>query len=280
MSSHSDAGAALGLVRDTIPFSRLPWIRPLVHAYATDFPSVAPLFPGNPDDAATWRTAVERVGHHPHDRQAIVPILLDQLAARQAPPAAVDAATRLGVPGTVAVVTGQQAGLFGGPLYTLLKALGTIQVARHVRETCGVDAVPVFWVDAEDHDWNEVRTAHLLDRDFAVADVSLDDVPGAGTHPVGRLVLPAEIDAAISQLASHLAPTEYSDALGDMLRRHYRPGVRLTTAFAGLMDELAGVHGLVVFEADDPRAKPLVSHLFTQELGTRLARASRRNSCS
>ena len=266
MSSHSDAGAALGLVRDTIPFSRLPWIRPLVHAYATDFPSVAPLFPGNPDDAATWRTAVERVGHHPHDRQAIVPILLDQLAARQAPPAAVDAATRLGVPGTVAVVTGQQAGLFGGPLYTLLKALGTIQVARHVRETCGVDAVPVFWVDAEDHDWNEVRTAHLLDRDFAVADVSLDDVPGAGTHPVGRLVLPAEIDAAISQLASHLAPTEYSDALGDMLRRHYRPGVRLTTAFAGLMDELAGVHGLVVFEADDPRAKPLVSHLFTQEL--------------
>jgi bacillithiol biosynthesis cysteine-adding enzyme BshC len=237
-----------------------------VHAYATDFPSVAPLFPGNPADAATWRAAVDRVGRHAPHRQAIVPILVDQLTARDAPREAVDAATRLGAPGAVAVVTGQQAGIFGGPLYTLLKALGTIQVAHHVRHTCGVDAVPVFWVDAEDHDWSEVRTAHVLDRDFVVADVSLDDLPGAGAHPVGRLVLTAQIDAAIGQLTDRLTPTEYSAGLAETLRRHYRPGVRLTTAFAGLMDELAGVHGLVVFEADDPRAKPLVSHLFTQEL--------------
>ncbi len=262
----SDASVASPLVRDAIPYARLPWIRPLVHACATDFRSVAPLFPGDPGDAATWRTGVAKVQEHGARRPPMAPILAAQLAERSAPAAARASAALLADPTAVAIVTGQQAGVFGGPLYTLLKALSTIQVARHVGKVCGVPTVPVFWVDAEDHDWNEIRTSHVLDREFAVASVTLDDLPGAGSLPVGRLTFDERVNTSVEQLFGQLAPTEYSTWLAETLRRRYRPGVRVTTAFAGLMDDLMGDLGLVVFEADDRRAKPFVARLFAQEL--------------
>ena len=75
-------------------------------------------------------------------------------------------AARLDDPRAVAVVTGQQAGLFGGPLYTLLKAISVVRLARNVERTYDVPAIPVFWVDAEDHDLDEIRSCRILDADL------------------------------------------------------------------------------------------------------------------
>lgn len=264
--SHTEAISAPGDVRATVPFARLPWIRPLVSAYATDFRSVASLFPGNPTDPASWSAAVTRVQTAKRPHRDIATVLERQLASRQAPARAAEAAALLAAPETVAIVTGQQAGVFGGPLYTLLKALSTIRLARHVASTTGAPVVPVFWVDCEDHDWAEVRTAPILDREAGVATVALDDLPGAGTLPVGRLVLDERATLAIAQLAERLPATEYTAPLRDALERCYTPGTTLTRAFARLLDELLGGEGLVVFEADDPAAKPLVSGIFQREL--------------
>ena len=77
-------------------------------------------------------------------------MLLAQLTARDAPAAAREAAAAFEQPGTVAVLTGQQAKLFGGPLYTLHKALTAIKLARQVSASHGVTAVPVFCIDSED----------------------------------------------------------------------------------------------------------------------------------
>ena len=85
------------------------------------------------------------------------------------PPAAVAAAEQLRDPQTVAVVTGQQAGLFGGPLFTLLKAITAIRLAAHVRDEHHVPAVAIFWIDAEDHDWDEVQSCTVLDADAGAA---------------------------------------------------------------------------------------------------------------
>jgi bacillithiol biosynthesis cysteine-adding enzyme BshC len=248
-----------------ISFSRLPWIRPLVAAHAERFPSVATLFSGNPGDPAAWRDVIGRVQRAHTDHTAIHDIVMAQLTRRQAPAAAATAAAALADPRAVAVVTGQQAGLFGGPLYTLLKALTAIQLARRVRDEHGVPAVPVFWVDAEDHDFAEIRSAAVLDRDFALTEVSLSEPAGAGAVPVAALSLDQSITAVIDALAQHLAPTEFTPGVIDSLRRHYQPGVSISGAFAGWLEELLGGEGLVVFEAADPRAKPLVAPLFTRE---------------
>lgn len=164
------------------------------------------------------------------------------------------------------IVTGQQPGLFGGPLYTLLKAATAIQLARQVSATHKIAAVPVFWVEAEDHDWAEVRTARALDKDAALYDTTAADPTGAGRQPVGRLVFDESIDRAVEEFLDRLAPTEFTADLGASLRRRYHHGAGIGSAFAGLLDDLLGRHGLVVFEADDPDLKPVVADVFAREL--------------
>ena len=164
------------------------------------------------------------------------------------------------------MVTGQQAGAFGGPLYTILKAVTALQVARELRERHGVPAVAAFWVDADDHDWQEVRATTVLDREFKAVSVALPEPQGAGLHPVGSLALDARIDGAIGELEAALAPTEFTPAVLTLLRSHYRVGATVGRAFAGLMDALLGKEGLVVFEANDSAAKALAAPLFARAL--------------
>ncbi len=263
-SPHTEPAA--GVVRDAVPFNRLPWIRPLVHSYAHEHASVASLFCGDPADPAAWRATVERVQRAPGPRAVIGPVLQAQLARREAPAEARAAASTLTHQDTVAVVTGQQAGLFGGPLYTLLKALTAIQLAREVREVHGVPAVALFWVEAEDHDWDEIRTTQVLDRDLGLTSIGLPPLAGAGSRPAAELVLDAQIGDTLAALEQALAPSTFTPALLDTLRRCYRPGVSVATAFATWLEALLGHQGLVVFESADPAAKPAVAGLFAQEL--------------
>jgi bacillithiol biosynthesis cysteine-adding enzyme BshC len=262
---HSDP-ASDTLVRAAIDLRRFPWIRPLVAAYSSDFRSVASLFAGNPADPEAWTQAIARVQQSPRDRAQVSAVITRQLEGRNAPDPARTSAAKLASPSTVAIVTGQQAGLFGGPLYTLLKAVTAIRLARKVSAAHGIDVIPVFWVEAEDHDWDEVRTARVLDGDLALREITLDDLDGAGSRPVASLLLDEGIGDALDALQAALPHTEFTEEVISRLRQHYRPGQRMGTAFACWLDDLLGRYGLVVFEAADPAAKPLVSSLFTREL--------------
>jgi bacillithiol biosynthesis cysteine-adding enzyme BshC len=168
----------------------------------------------------------------------------------------------------VAIVTGQQAGAFGGPLYTVLKAVTAIQLARRIAAEQQVPVVPVFWVDAEDHDWDEIQTATTLDADFNIAEATLPKPAGAGTHPVGALVLDERVNEVVHTFAAALPPTDFTAEVVTALKRHYRPGATVGQAFAGWIDDLLGRHGLVVFDAADPGVKPAVAELFVAELGS------------
>jgi bacillithiol biosynthesis cysteine-adding enzyme BshC len=253
-------------VHAAIEMRRFPWIRPLVAAYASDFASVAPLFAGDPAAPDAWRRTIERVTKAPRDRARVEQAVSRQLDQRGAPQEARAAARRLADPSAVAVLVGQQAGLFGGPLFVLLKAITAIQMARAVERDYRVPAVPVFWVDGEDHDWAEVRTATVLDDHFSPLPVTLPDPPGAGRHPVASLVLGHAITGACGHLEEALAPSEFTADTLAVIRAWYRPGSRMGAAFAGLLDRLLGPHGLVVYESADPGLKPLAGSIFAREL--------------
>src|ERR1700737_3705212 len=105
---------------------------------------------------ASWSAVFWRPRARPRQPEQIADIITAQQQRRGAPRRAVDAARQLAHPDTVAVVTGQQAGLFGGPLFTLHKALTALKLADQIAHTHRVPVVPVFWIDAEDHDWDEV----------------------------------------------------------------------------------------------------------------------------
>lgn len=112
-------------------------------------------------EAARRASAVDR--EWSGDRDALAGALVKLNRSLGAHPAAVDAAGRLAAPGALAVVAGQQAGLFTGPLYTVFKALGAVALARHLEISLGRPVVPVFWAATEDHDLEEADHAWLMD---------------------------------------------------------------------------------------------------------------------
>ena len=245
---------------------RFPWIRPLAGDYAYNFKQVEGLYAGDPLDPGAWREAVARAQGHPRDRASLASILHAQQQHRGAPAEAMAAAARLADPASVAVVTGQQAGVFGGPLFTLLKAITALQLARRTERELNVPAVAVFWVDAEDHDWEEIRSCTVLDGEFEPRTVTLPDLEGAGELPVARLQLDARVEQTIEELATQLQPTEFTGGVLDSLRAAWQPGRGVACAFATWLETLLGPHGLVVFESADPKAKPLVGGVFAREL--------------
>src|SRR5690606_34595683 len=134
-------------------------------------------------------------------------LIAAQQERRGAPVEARHAAARLADPNAVVVITGQQAGLFGGPLFTLLKALTAMKLAAEVGREHGTPVVPVFSIDAADHDWPEVQTWTVPAPQLEPQATTLDDLEGAGTLSIARLTLSDAIDEALASLAGALPET-------------------------------------------------------------------------
>ena len=234
--------------------------------YAFDHAKVADFFAGDPRDPRAWREAIARTRAQARSLDAIADIMRAQQQRRGAPAEALAAAERLRDPQTVAIVTGQQAGLFGGPLFTLLKALTAIGLADTVEKTHGVSAIAVFWIDAEDHDWDEVKSCGVLDGTLAHRTVAIGNPPGAQVEPVARVRLDESIGLALTELADALPQTEFTQSILEALRAAYDPGTGMADAFGRWMESVLGSRGLVVFNSADPAAKPLVAALFAREI--------------
>ncbi len=249
-----------------VDIRQLPGIRPLAADYAYQFDRVAPFFAGNPGEPRSRTEVIERTVAHPRRRAEVAALLAAQQQRRGAPAAAVERARQLADPRSVAIVTGQQAGLFGGPLYTLLKALTTIQLAERMAREHQLPVVPIFWVESEDHDWDEVRSCTVLDAELNPHTLSLPALDKADPVPVAAVPLTSDIQSVLDALGSTLPATEFTPALLDDLRRAYTPGRGMAEAFSTWLETVLGPHGLVVYDASDPAAKPLVGDLFRREL--------------
>jgi bacillithiol biosynthesis cysteine-adding enzyme BshC len=253
-------------VRIPVDVRRFPWIRRLAADYAYAFPSVAPFFSGNPADQAAWADAIARTQAHRRRRDDIAAVLSRQQEHRGAPVKARDAARLLADPRTVAVVTGQQAGLFGGPFFTLLKALTALKLADQVARDHGVPAVAIFWIDAEDHDWEEVRSCTVFDDQLEPQRVSLPARPGVEPAPVATVRLDESIVDVLAAVEQLLPKTDFRASVMDGLRQAYAPGRGMAEAFGRWMESVLGDRGLIVYDSSDPAAKPLVAEVFAREL--------------
>jgi bacillithiol biosynthesis cysteine-adding enzyme BshC len=184
------------------------------------------------------------------------------------PSAARDAAlARLREPGALAVTSGQQPGLFTGPLYTVHKALSTAALAQVLQRQWGRTVVPIFWIAGDDHDFAEASEISWLTADGTLTSASLPPrPPEAPLTPMYRQPLGEAVAAALDALGSSLPTSEFRDETLAWLARHYRPEATVAAAFAGAMAELLAPAGIVCFDSSHPAAKRVAAPLILRAL--------------
>jgi bacillithiol biosynthesis cysteine-adding enzyme BshC len=190
------------------------------------------------------------------------------LADAFVPSASRDAAlARLAEPGALAVTSGQQPGLFTGPLYTVHKALSTAALARILERQWGRPVVPIFWIAGDDHDFAEASHTAWLAQDGSLVAASLPARPAdAPLTPMYRQALGDAVTTALETLAGSLAASEFRDETLAWLSRHYRPEATVAAAFAGAMAELLAPSGIVCFDSSHPAAKAAAAPLILRAL--------------
>lgn len=194
----------------------------------------------------SYKEAARQISYPPDRRARLVDALTKQNPGNES-------LKTLAKQESVAVVTGQQVGLFSGPAYTIYKALTAVRLARRLTEQ-GLPAVPVFWLATEDHDVAEVDHAWIFGPDSTPRKLTGTCEPTQG--PAGEVIL---TEAPIDELAESLANLPYGDDVVDLVRKAYHPGVTLGAGFRQLLGELLNGLGLLYLDPLDPDLRSMAA---------------------
>ena len=182
-------------------------------------------------------------------------------------PGARNPAARLLQPGALAVTTGQQPGLFTGPLYTIYKAISAAVLARLLETRWARPVVPVFWVAGDDHDFAEAATVSWLGNDGTTVRGTLRERPAeAPMLPMYREPLGPEIEMLLAGLEDAMPPGPNREEAMAVIRRHYRPDASVAGSCAGLLAEWLAPLGVAVFDPTHAAAKRAQAPLLLEAL--------------
>ncbi len=229
--------------------TEIPHSSSLFSDFQYHFDRVARFYEHNPHDARSYAAAAQQIAY-PEDRRAA---LVTALRASNGESASLDLLSR---PGTVAVVTGQQVGLFSGPAYTIYKALTAVRLAAQLSEQ-GTPAVPMFWLATEDHDVAEVNHAFVFGPDHRPIQLSVT-ANGGTVRPVGSIPIAAP---PLDALGQALAAFPYGDEVMEMVRAAYPAGATFGRAFRALLERLLAGRGLLFVDPLDESVRRLAAPL-------------------
>ncbi|MBI5726210.1 MAG: bacillithiol biosynthesis cysteine-adding enzyme BshC [Ignavibacteriales bacterium] len=170
---------------------------------------------------------------------------------------------------TIAIVTGQQLGLLGGPLYTIYKTITAIKLAESLNESYPEFAfIPVFWLEADDHDYDEVRHVFLPDSNNKAKQITYDPENAFDGEygSVGELQFSDAIKVFMEEYKQTLRTTEFTDEIFHLLQSCYKPGATFKSAFKDLLFNLFDAKGLVLFDPQMPEVKQILTPVFLQEI--------------
>ena len=256
-----------GLMTEIVPleYGKLSY-RPLFLDYVRRYQALSELFAGDPFGSESWSTIAREVGAAVHPRAAVSRDLVElngQLGADAAALSSIEALDS----GALAVVTGQQVGILGGPLYTLYKALSAVRLARSASALLGRTVVPLFWMDTDDHDFEEIAQAHLLNASGELVSVRYEPENRGSRVPVGQLRLDPAIEKVIEAASRALPQSEFQEELRASFEA-YAPGRTLAEAFGSFLLRLTRGTGLVIVDPSRPALKRLAIDLFRREIET------------
>ena len=259
---------------DWIDYRQLPpssgGFSELFFDYVHDFPQVQKFYKHNFRDSHVFDSVLAAIDKNPVDRRTLVQVLGEQNTGFGSSPKTFENIALLSQATTYAVVTGQQVGLFGGPLYTIYKTITTITLAQKLKAKFpGLNFVPVFWIEGEDHDFEEMNHTSVLDRENKLMRIEYlpgGQMPERNLGPIGELAFDESLNQTLATLEESLQKTEYTDALLGRLKECYVVGRTFNQAFTAWMSVLFEDYGLVFLTSNDARLKKILSPIFVREI--------------
>jgi bacillithiol biosynthesis cysteine-adding enzyme BshC len=248
-----------------LAFRELPHATKLFSTFIDEFSRVSRYY-GHPPTESGILAAAGEVKLAPEARRTVVEVLREQ-NQRLGAGAALDPATarnldRLAA-GAVAIVTGQQVGLFSGPAYSFYKAASAVRWAEEITKR-GADAVPIFWLATEDHDLAEISHSDWNTRSGLVhyeLPVRKEDTG----HRVGEVVFRENLKALVASAAESLEGP-FAEEVSAALRESYAPGETYGSAFGNLMARLLAGRGIILIDPLDPRLHRLAAGVYRRAL--------------
>ena len=246
-----------------LPFRQLPHHSKLFIQFLDNFPAVKQFYGHPPTIQAVGKVA--RSLDYPRKRRAeVAEILREQNAALGAGEATRENLERFRK-GAVAVVSGQQVGLFGGPAYAVYKAISAIQIAQELTRA-GIDAVPVFWMATEDHDLEEVRVSTW----FHEGQLKRFELPANGDagQPVGRIPLGTQVAEMVLE-AARILTAAGGEFVAGMVRESYGIQETYGSSFGKLFTRLFAAQGLILLDPLDARLHRVAGELLQRAVEER-----------
>lgn len=238
-----------------LPFSQIPHSTRLFTDFLSYSGRVQRFYPHSPHFAEWFEEEASHLQYDVSRRARVADALERQNRAFGAAPKTFENIARFRA-GAFAAVTGQQVGLFGGPVFSLYKALTAVKLAEQA-SSAGVDCVPVFWLATVDHDLAEINHVSMLgpDASLQVLSTPTRSLPDA---PVGAIEFGSEIQPVVDAAAQYLGDTEPAS----LLRECYRPGETFGRAFARLFAHLFAQWGVVLLDAADSELNAIAEPIY------------------
>jgi len=216
-----------------INFSDIPGNQNLFLDYLYEFDNVKEFYSADFRNKENYLKVFKSVADSKNDaREKVADILKTQYSSLQSSVLTSKNIESLSDKRTMAVVTGQQLGILGGPLYTFYKIITAIKLSRHLAERYDeYNFVPVFWLEADDHDFNEVRSIKV-----------------------------------INDVSKNLRDTEFKEPLMEKIRSFYAEGSTFKDSFKKLIHWVFDEYGLVIFDPQDKQVKDLLKPIFKKEI--------------
>ena len=245
-------------------------ITPLFVDYLSDFEKLKDYYAADFRDRESWKKLIDKVLSKQKDRSTLIRVLTEQNKQHHCGIRTLANIDLLGNENTVAVVTGQQVGICSGPLYTIYKTVTAIKLAEQLSaQFPDYNFVPVFWVENEDHDFEEINKLNVLNPAGEVQTIEylfggkpFERNPG----PVGSIVIDSFIDNFFDRLQASFQESEFKLPLFTALRGYYRSGATLGAAFVGLMNQMFEDSGLVFLDPGNVELKKILKPVFQKEI--------------
>jgi bacillithiol biosynthesis cysteine-adding enzyme BshC len=246
-----------------VPFSSVPGFGAAWNAVVSEHSGAEWLYarsPANP--SACEAVARERLSRFPFYAQ-LAEILRGEARLYGVPDSAMNRLDLLASGKAVVVVTGQQVGYLGGPLFTLVKAYHAVRLSRALEAAMKLPVIPLFWLEGEDHDLAEVRATAYPGHDGELKQLAFAPSQEIANQEVGRYRLTPDTARLIHEMQAELG--EVSAHGADVLEQSYSE-CDLSTAMGRLLASTLGERGLQVCEGRNLALKRLAQPLWEKAI--------------